>query len=839
MLDALTYQKGERLFIINNFNAQVWHLAKKSGEALILEYYNTLLGVDEEDSKSVNLTKFLASMSVEPDGNTYGLLLNAIIKAGNSEHLWHILSVIKDKNVTISEKAIDTLVQICTVKNNVAEVEQMITLMQEAKLPTAKAYTELACRYAKLGDIPNLVKILNDEPQDNANLLRIIKILNMSNNSRHIPVILNFLMTSEPTIESEISKMIVELIRADQVADAHIVINYLTMNDATKDIARSLVNSFMNELVTLNVSIQNIIRYANDFVDSSCSRQALTDVGQIGLKLGREKLCFAIFEAMRCKVYPYINTARPIDALQKLQLSNIPKVIMFTPLLSFLLQHNRLHDVKVLCNYKTAPTVYYKELMMPLVRSYLATKDTNTYITLLMAFPQGQDFIGFFFKALMKYSISQNEFELILEELTKHKAKISQEEASILKNRLQNRNFTLKMMNLIDNLTDQTIMKNVPSISHMMFMNTKELTCYKVELKHKKFNIHKILHKLLIMHCLENNLKQAEEIKREYNACQYKWSPGMKLLLFELYLKHDKLNEAEALMADLQTSDKIVLDRIKIIRYAIALVKADNPTKAFDVIEKISIINHEVNMQDYCCTLLQVLAKSRYHARTADMLKLLLQRNYCEITVELLRPLMMISLKHNNIQDTVNVFTDCAQKYRETPLALELLTILLQEKYSTNLYDANNYIEQVYDIIAATHSVDVANTILAIALATLNKTEKLQTLLQNHKLSTKSLVYYIYNVENNCSFDGFQNILKVADANHVNQTVICETLLIAYSRKGNCNRALELWNIMCTKNIEPSEVFKNNFIQFLLSNKIPLPSELDGMKEFGWKKVSD
>ncbi|XP_011705657.1 PREDICTED: leucine-rich PPR motif-containing protein, mitochondrial-like, partial [Wasmannia auropunctata] len=132
----------------------------------------------------------------------------------------------------------------------------------------------------------------------------------------------------------------------------------------------------------------NIIRYANDFVDSSCSRQALTDVGQIGLKLGREKLCFAIFEAMRCKgieirphfywpllmkvsrnkgeteiysllksmtdagvemdsdtllhyVYPYINTARPIDALQKLQLSNIPKVIMFTPLLSFLLQHNR------------------------------------------------------------------------------------------------------------------------------------------------------------------------------------------------------------------------------------------------------------------------------------------------------------------------------------------------------------------------------------------------------------------------------------------------------------------------------------------------------------------
>ncbi|XP_011707055.1 PREDICTED: uncharacterized protein LOC105462231, partial [Wasmannia auropunctata] len=113
--------------------------------------------------------------------------------------------------------------------------------MQEAKLPTAKAYTELACRYAKLGDIPNLVKILNDEPQDNANLLRIIKILSMSSNSRHIPVILNFLMTSEPTVEFEISKMIAELIRADQVADAHNIINYLTMNDATKDIARSLL----------------------------------------------------------------------------------------------------------------------------------------------------------------------------------------------------------------------------------------------------------------------------------------------------------------------------------------------------------------------------------------------------------------------------------------------------------------------------------------------------------------------------------------------------------------------------------------------------------------------
>ncbi|XP_011686780.1 PREDICTED: uncharacterized protein LOC105449328, partial [Wasmannia auropunctata] len=531
--------------------------------------------------------------------------------------------------------------------------------------------------------------------------------------------------------------------------------------------------------------------------------------------------------------YPYINTARPIDTLQRLQLCNIPKVIMFTPLLSFLLQHNRLHDIKILCNYKITHAVYYKELMMPLVRSYLATKDINTCITLLMAFPQGQDFIGFFLKALMKYSISQNEFELILEELTKHKARISQEDASILKNRLQNKNFSLKIMNLIDDLHNPFV-KNVPPMSHMMFMNTKELTYYMVELKHKEANIQNILQKLLFMHCIENNLKQAEVIKREYDACQYNLTPGIKSFLFELYLNHDKLNEAEALMADLQTSDKIELDRIKIVMYAIALVKADNPAKAFNVIENISTIDHEINAQDYCCTLLEVLAKSRYRARTADMLNLLLKRNYCEITMELLRPLMMISLECNKIQDTVNVLAEYAQKYHEAPLALEVLTVLLQEKHSkhsTNLYDANNYIEQVYDIITTTYSVDVANTILAIALATLNKKKKLQTLLQNYNLSMKCLVYYVFNVKSNSGFDGLQNILKVADANHVNQTAMCDTLLIAYSRKGDCNRALELWNIMCTKNIEPSEVFKNNFVQFLLSNKIPLPPELDGIKK--------
>jgi len=51
-------------------------------------------------------------------------------------------------------------------------------------------------------------------------------------------------------------------------------------------------------------------------------------------------------------------------------------------------------------------------------------------------------------------------------------------------------------------------------------------------------------------------------------------------------------------------------------------------------------------------------------------------------------------------------------------------------------------------------------------------------------------------------------------------------IFIFTGKMGDCNRALELWETMCTKNIKPSEQFKKNFIQFLLSNKVPLPPKL-------------
>jgi len=218
----------------------------------------------------------------------------------------------------------------------------------------------------------------------------------MSNNSRHIPVVLNFLMTSVPVIESEISKTITELMYAGQIADVHTIINCLTMNNVTKDVMQNLVNNFMNKLVILNALIDDIIKYAND---SGCSQQVLTDVAEICLKLGRKKLCLTIFQVMRNKnteirphyywplvrayhnkreaeiyslmksmikedieidfdtllhyVLPYVNTANPIIILQKLLLNNVPSSVICTPLFSFLLQQRRLQDIIPLCKYAT------------------------------------------------------------------------------------------------------------------------------------------------------------------------------------------------------------------------------------------------------------------------------------------------------------------------------------------------------------------------------------------------------------------------------------------------------------------------------------------------------
>lgn len=760
-------------------------MAKKNAGALTLEYYNTLLGVNKENSLSVNPKKFLTNMNVEPDENTYRLLLNTAIKTSNSEYLWDILSATKDKSVTIYEEAVNMLVQIYMTRNDIAKVEQMITQMREAKLPTTKAYTELACGYARLGDIPNLIKILNEEPQDNANLLRIIKILSMSNNNRHIPVILNFLMISVPALQTEISKIIRELIHANQIVDAHTIINCVAMNNAMKEIVPSFVNSFMNELIILNAPIDDIIKYANDFVESSYKQQALFDVAEISLKLGRKKLCLAIFQVMRHKnieirphyywpllikaynnkgeaeiyslvksmvnaglkidsdtlfhyVYPYVNTMNPTVALQKLLLNDVPGTIALTPLLSFLLQQNRLQDIVPLCTSHIRYKVHYKELMKPLVRAYIATKDFKNCIALLMAFPRGQNFVGIFLKSLIKVEcpIYIEDLQLLLEELKVRKVKISQTDANILKDRLkknENFNLTPKVINLIENLVDPSI-KDLQIMSHLQYMNTKELTYYLVELKNSTGPVHEnyiknILQKLLISYCLENDIKKIEEIKQEYDACQYKWTPSMKSILFKLYLKNNKLNEAETLLSELQIiPNEFEIDRI--VMYATALVKANKPTKAFDIINTVNVIDFKADVQAHCCRLLQVLAQSQYRERTKDMLNLLLKKNCCQVTTELLKPLVAIPLKRDNILEAVDVLVECARKFHKTPLVLEVLIVLLEQKYNLKLHNANNWIKNVYDITSAIHSSRTANTILAIALATLDKTEKLQILLQ-------------------------------------------------------------------------------------------------------------
>ncbi|XP_012529755.1 leucine-rich PPR motif-containing protein, mitochondrial [Monomorium pharaonis] len=860
---------------------QVWHLIKKNGGTLTVEHYNTLLSVNKDNFRPTDPKKFLVNMSVEPDENTYRLLLNAATKVGNSEYLLDILSMIKDKNVVIYEEAINALIEICVTNNNITEVKQMITQMREAKLSTAKAYMELACGYAKLGDIPNLVMILNEEPQDNTNLLKIIKVLSMSNNSRHIPVVLNFLITSVPTLESEISKMIAELIRADRITEGNAIINCLALNEATKDMVRNVVNSFMTQLVLLNSPVNDIIKYANDFVESDCNQQALIDVAEIGLKLGREKLCFAIFEAMRNKnielrphyywpllirayhnkgeseiysliksmmyagveidsdtmlyyVFPYVNTANPIVTLNRLLLNNVPATFSCMPLLHYLLQQNRLRDITPLYTYPVYYKVYYKELIKPLVCAYLATKDAENCAILLTALPQGQDFIGLFLRLLVnvKYpTYTVEHLQLLIKEFKKREAKISLEDAIILKKELQMKTFnlTLDIENLIDGLVDSSIkISDSMLITLPKYLNTKELTYYLVELKNKKFSTKGVLQRLLFTYCNEHNLKKVKEIKREYDACQYEWTPNMKSSLFELYLWQNMLEEAETLLSDLQNMpDKFQLDRIKIVMYATMLVKTNNPAKAFNVIESFDISDTRVDAQAQCCTLLEVLAQSRYHALTADMLNLLLKKNYCQITANLLKPLVTIPLERDNIKDAIDVVAKCVEEYHMVPLAFELLTMLLEQKYSSKLQNTNEYIELVYNAVVTTTSIAVANTLLAIALATLNKTEKVQALLKDYELSTNCLVHYINTKSNKRVVDGFLNLLKIADVNHFNQDTICETLLAAYSKVGDCHRALQLWKIMCMKNIKPSEQFEKNFVALLLSNKIPLPSEFD------------
>lgn len=844
---------------------QVWRIASRDTQALTSEHYDALLDAHVRNGRSVKPGEFLAGMSVEPNERTWRLLLNAVAEAGSIEHLRDVVAAIKERNVSLEEDALDELARAYVASGNPAEVERAIKVVRDAKLPTGRFYTELACRYAALGDIPNLAKIMNDEPQSDASLLRILKTLSASNNGRYIPVVMNSLMKSVPRFNTEILRTIAELVREDRAADAHTIVNCLAMNEATANHAKDFANGFLNELIMTNTSVEDVVRYANDFVDSGCDPLALTNTASAGLKLGRESLCHELFDAMRKRdmdirphfywplllsayrrkgeskvfslvesmmennveiefdtlvsyVFPYVNTVNPNITLQRLQALKLPGNVLLTPMVAYLLSRNRLEEAITVCkSMKTKPR--YKDLLKPLTRYYLATKDAANCATLLTLHPIGNEFVGWFLYMLLNgrhSSFFVEDLQLLLQACNSRGAKITQRDATILKEKVASFvvDRTSSLARMIDSLVDDGMRQSaLAPLLHARYMNTKDMACYLVELKHKGFPVKGTLRKLLEAYYSENNLKGAMEVKREIDADEgSQWTPGMKVYLFELYLRHNKLKEAETVLAELKNiSNEFKIDNSKILLFAIALVRGNRPKSAFDVVEEHGNFQTRRDVQRICYNLLDALADSEYHGYTHDMLQLLVERNYCEVTTELLRPLVAIPLQRNDVLSAVGEFMKCVEKYNRMPLAQEVLTALLGERDKSKLYD--KYIEQIFNMISKLKGSEVATTSLAIGLATLNKTQELQAVLkvqpddrlpsrvyrfpslitvsshrsflpQEQRVSMTALMHFSNYAQRTNKAEILYKIFEATPStSNMDQVVLCNFLLSAYSKE--------------------------------------------------------
>lgn len=785
-----------------DFVDQVWRLTKRNSGALTLEHYNTLLNVHAQNSSSVDPNEFLADMSVKPDDDTYRLLFNTAVKTGNTKHLQSIMSIIKDKNILLSEDAFCTLMQSYLTKGNITEAVNVIAYAQNAKLPVDKLYNKLAHEYATQGDIPNLVKILNDEPQNGTSLVEIIKSLSVSGNGRHISTIMTFLMPSFLTIKSEINKLIMDLVRVDRVADAYMIINCIGLNDKTAEHVKSFIDNFLTQLITMNAPVNDVTEFASNFVKSGHDPMALTNIAEMSLKLGREKQTFSIFGAMRqmgieirphyywpllinaqrnegeVKIYsiltsmrnanvefdhetlasyvlPYVNTSYPIATVQRLKMCGIPVSFINTPVIYFLLNEQRLQDALHL--YEQSKIVLnYKVLIRPLIKTYFATEDIESCLKILTTFKEGYGHTGTFLLKILRSNhpvFNLRNLEHLLLTFEKHNVTFSLNDSAYLKKFIREiaiSQISEPACNIIDRMTDEHL--QIPcllSIPHPQYMNTSQLACHLVELKSQGFGTRKILQRLLEKYCTEDNLQKVEEIKEEYDKSMYKWTPGMKITLFNMYVKHGKLKEAESLLLEVRdTFEEFYVDSNKILLFAIALVKADKPEMAVDIIDNISKTNNKKNMNMNCSKLLHTLAESKYYENTESMLYLLLQKQYCGVTTELLRPLVAIPLKQNNIPQAIEKMKKCAYKYNKVPMALDILTVLLREKNS--LPNASQYIEEVYDIIVRARGIEKANTIVVIALANCNKMKELRSVLQ----VTETCSLYFFDL---LSIDYFMN----------------------------------------------------------------------------------
>lgn len=463
-------------------------------------------------------------------------------------------------------------------------------------------------------------------------------------------------------------------------------------------------------------------------------------------------------------ILPFVDTTDPVKTTKRLIDNGINFIGVIETVAAFLLRDNRLKDLLSLqskCKVKINFCDSYLEKY--LVEGYAKATDKSAYVssTLKILYATKAPHLYILNGLLNDAAESKKLKQLIefLKILKKRKVTLPKVEIDVMRKRLvgisadtdENKTIEDLSRDLNDNQMDLYLKResfnSILSLNpHRNKMDMEDLRNHIIELKSKNLNIRGTAMKLLSEYCKYNNLKGAESIKEEINSNNFNWTPGMKAMLFDLYVKNNLLDKAEVELNDIRNNfSEFQLDSKKILSYAICLVENDRLDDAFYAINDIKNVNISINVDNKCLQLLYAITKGERHDLAEKMLTTLVKNKYCKLENILLSPLVERHISRNDIGSAVDTFLRCANIYKQTPLKQKLLGILVRHMADSSIPDVGNMLKKVLNGIRDVHGEPVAVVKLILALAEVGEVEELRKIFQVSSLyhASYTLFYHI------------------------------------------------------------------------------------------------
>ena len=857
--------------------SRTWSLLKLRNCKLSIDHYHALLHSYIDNACTVDLHEFLNGMTVKPEYDTYCLLLNALSNVGDFKSAETLLSDMSKEGLPLSEEGYNALVHAYSVNGNTAKAKEVISSMAEANIrPSPTTNVQLMFAFAKNGNFEDLMEALRTTVIPVSDIMKLVKFLSLSDDGTQIPNVLRFMQPLDKA-ELHVLSAIVQLVHEQRSLDAYAVVNHVSINTELRHVRRTLAFCLVKEMIKLNVDPKLLLNVVADLAIEHNITDVWEKAVQFALYENNQTLVFALFEEMKAKdivvkseyywpllsnvcengeesdiysiirhmialdieidsksftdyVFPYINTDDPILTVKKMFNNGIAPIYVIQPLMMFLLNEQRVEESLNLCKtYKKK--IDCQNMLDSLISNYRTSKNIDHCIELIFQLSRnGQGFAATF---LRKF-VDQPEFEFrdftkFLNAMQEHKAFMSAKDLMYVENKVLGMNLEEQVKHYISHLLvalTADVSKdnyNNGEFVHPEYMNENQLQSHLQELKNTGKNFRGVLRKLFMIACKKNDAKRIYEILEELNSKNMKFSPGMRIALFDFYTKNKMIKEASMELQEIQSRfPNFRIDNFKILQFVLLLLEANMVEGAFNVIKDCRQINHKPDIVLLCSKVLSLLARGDYFVHTEKMLQLLTEKEYCtHKSNSLLKWIVVGPLLRGDIESAVKVFRRCVNEYNKTPAKQELLTELVKQA-SKSSPQHNQLLQDVYGLIDKVHGHNVTVTNLAISLALCNKTNELRSLIEKENISADRLLSQVQYLKEDDIVKASWTMLEVGgEIFKGDLEPMCYLILTIYNEQSDCKSAVELEEKMRKNGVTPGEDFRVVFTALLRNHQFP------------------